>query len=170
MSSSRGKKTAIPTLKKRKGAASSSVPTAEIRHLFLQAALEQIQLADTVRALLITDLWGLFFEIVEPTYVEFTLELYSMFDLQTVMTNFDDPGIVQFRLGGLVCQLGVPKASALPLSLRYLQAILAHTLTGTRESTDIVNTHDSYFLWCMANGHVVDLAYFISLPIRHQTE
>ncbi|PPS16345.1 hypothetical protein GOBAR_AA04239 [Gossypium barbadense] len=63
MSSSHGKKIAIPASKKRKGAASSSSPTAEIRHPFLQ----------------------------------------------TVMTNFDDPGMVQFHLGGLVLQLSVPE-------------------------------------------------------------
>ena len=49
------------------------------------------------------------------------------------------------------------KASALPPSLRYLHAILAHTLTGRKESTDVVNTHDAYYLWCMENAHVTDL-------------
>ncbi|PPS09089.1 hypothetical protein GOBAR_AA11556 [Gossypium barbadense] len=81
MSSLRGKKTAILASKKRKGAASSSGPTAEIRHPFLQ--------------------------IVEPTYLEFTLELCSTFHLQTVMTNFDNLGTVQFRLSGLVRQLSI---------------------------------------------------------------
>ncbi|PPR85780.1 hypothetical protein GOBAR_AA34912 [Gossypium barbadense] len=104
ISSSRCKKIDVPASKKRKGAASSSGPTMEIRHPFLQ-----IQLADAVRALLTTDLWGLFFDIVEPTYLEFTLELCSTFHLQTVMTNFDDPGTVQFRLGGLARQLSIPK-------------------------------------------------------------
>ncbi|KAK5841650.1 hypothetical protein PVK06_003971 [Gossypium arboreum] len=61
------------------------------------------------------------------------------------------------------------KASALAPSLRYLHAILAHTLTRRRESTGVVNTHDAYFLWSMANGHIFDLAYFIALAIRHQT-
>ncbi|PPS05737.1 hypothetical protein GOBAR_AA14908 [Gossypium barbadense] len=97
MLSSRGKKTALSASKKRKGAASSSGPTTEIKHPFLQ----------------------------------------------TVMTNFDNPGTVQFRHSGLVRQLSrdlVPasatydlsrsKASALPSSLGYLHAILAHTLTG----------------------------------------
>ncbi|KAK5771356.1 hypothetical protein PVK06_047556 [Gossypium arboreum] len=62
------------------------------------------------------------------------------------------------------------KASALTPSLRCLHAILAHTLTGRRESTDVVNTHDAYFLWSIANGHVFDLAYFIAFTIYHQTE
>ncbi|PPR97817.1 hypothetical protein GOBAR_AA22859 [Gossypium barbadense] len=68
------------------------------------------------------------------------------------MTEFDDPGTVQFRLEGLVRQLSVPefgvalglytalvstsatydpsryKASALTPFLRYLHAILAHIL------------------------------------------
>ena len=38
------------------------------------------------------------------------------------------------------------KALGLPLSLRYLHAILAYTLTRRRESTSIVTTHDAYFL------------------------
>ncbi|PPS16021.1 hypothetical protein GOBAR_AA04554 [Gossypium barbadense] len=62
------------------------------------------------------------------------------------------------------------KALALPLSLRYLDAILAHMITGRRESTGIVNTHDACFLWCISHGHVIDLAYFIALTIQHQTE
>ncbi|PPS07059.1 hypothetical protein GOBAR_AA13585 [Gossypium barbadense] len=62
------------------------------------------------------------------------------------------------------------KASVLPPSLRYLHAILAHTITGRRESTGIINTHDAYFLWCMSHGHVIDLAYFITLTIQHQME
>ncbi|PPR83020.1 hypothetical protein GOBAR_AA37693 [Gossypium barbadense] len=108
MSSSSGKKTAIPVLKKKKGAASSSSPTAEIRHPFLEFPLgPQEELFQTlwgrplVRALLTTNPWGLFFEIVELTYLELTLELCSTFHLQTVMTNFNDPGTVQFCLGGL---------------------------------------------------------------------
>ncbi|KAH1032253.1 hypothetical protein J1N35_044427 [Gossypium stocksii] len=135
------------------------------------------------------------------------------------MSEFDDPGTVQFCLGGFIRQLSVPefrvtlglyteelmdhdnfsdlhrhipyapsscwaafvtasatydpscsKASALPPSLRYLHAILAHTLTGQRESIGAVNTHDAYFLWSMAHEHVFYLTYFITLAIRHQTE
>ncbi|PPR88224.1 hypothetical protein GOBAR_AA32464 [Gossypium barbadense] len=56
MSSSHGKKAAIPASKKRKGASFSSGPI-----------------------------------------------------VKTVITNYDDPGTVQFHLGGLVCQLSVPK-------------------------------------------------------------
>ncbi|PPR83304.1 hypothetical protein GOBAR_AA37408 [Gossypium barbadense] len=105
---------------------------------------------------------------------------------QTVMTNYDDPSTVQFCLGGLVRQLNVPefatalgaatynpshtKALALPPSLRYLHTILAHTIIGRRESTGVVNTHDTYFLWCMSHGHIIDLAYFIAFAIQHQTK
>ncbi|PPS14930.1 hypothetical protein GOBAR_AA05656 [Gossypium barbadense] len=62
------------------------------------------------------------------------------------------------------------KASALPPSLRYLHAILAHMITGRRESTGIVNTHDACFLWCMSDGYIINLAYFIALAIQHQME
>ncbi|PPR91402.1 hypothetical protein GOBAR_AA29283 [Gossypium barbadense] len=245
MSCSRGKKVVVPTSKKRKGASFSSGPIAEILHPFLQfpigpqeelfqilqarpsevgrcidwVALEQVQLADAIRALLTTHPWRLFFKIVKPTYLELTMELCSTFHLQTVMAHFDDPGTIQYHLDGLVRQLNVPKfetalglyieefmeenesyalnrhihhspswcwnalapgvasynpsrskASTLPPSLRYLHAILAHTLTGRRESTSIVNTHDAYFLWCLSHGHIIDLAYFIALAIQHQTE
>ncbi|PPS14914.1 hypothetical protein GOBAR_AA05661 [Gossypium barbadense] len=94
MSSSRGKKAAVPASKKRKGASSSS---------------EQVQLAEAIRALLTIDPWELYFGIIEPTYLEITMKLCSMFHLQTVMTNYDDLGTVQFRLDGLVRQLNVPK-------------------------------------------------------------
>ncbi|PPR84848.1 hypothetical protein GOBAR_AA35863 [Gossypium barbadense] len=62
------------------------------------------------------------------------------------------------------------KASALLPSLLYLHAILAHTLTGRRESTDVLTTHDAYYLWCMANAYMTDLAYFIAFAIHHQIE
>lgn len=114
------------------------------------------------------------------------------------MTNYDDPGTVQFRLGELVRQLSIPefgaalglytekfkeendlyalsrhihrsplrcwdalvpggatynpshsKALALPHSLRYLHAILAHTITGRQERTGVINIQDAYCLWCM---------------------
>ncbi|PPS19372.1 hypothetical protein GOBAR_AA01171 [Gossypium barbadense] len=71
-----------------------------------------VQLADSIRALLTTDLWELFFGIIEPTYLELTMELCSTFHLQTVMTNYDDPGTVQFLLGELICQLSVPDFGA----------------------------------------------------------
>ncbi|PPR83949.1 hypothetical protein GOBAR_AA36766 [Gossypium barbadense] len=136
-------------------------------------------LTTAIRALLTTDPWELFFGIIKQTFLELTMELCSTFYLQTVMTSYDDPGTIQFRLGGLVRQLSVlefgaalglyteelkkenelhaltrhihfspskcwhtlapgaasynpshSKASVLPPSLRYLHAILAHTITG----------------------------------------
>ncbi|PPR95622.1 hypothetical protein GOBAR_AA25047 [Gossypium barbadense] len=143
-------------------------------------------MVDAIRALLTTDPWELYFGIIEPTYLELMMKLCSMSHLQTVMTRYDDPDMVQFCLSGLICQLSIPefgdalglcteefreenelhafsrhihfspskcwhtlaprtasynpshsKASALPPSLRYLHAILAHTITGRRESTGI---------------------------------
>ncbi|PPS08768.1 hypothetical protein GOBAR_AA11872 [Gossypium barbadense] len=172
MSSLRGNKTIIPASKKRKGASSSAGPTTKIRHPLLQftqgpqeelfqilwarpliaglcidwAIVEQVQMTDVIRAFLTTDLWELFFGIIEPTYLELTMELCS------TPASYNPSR---------------SKASVLPSSLRYLHAILAHTITGRRESTDIVNTHDACFLWCMSHGHIIDLAYFIALAIQH---
>ncbi|PPR92233.1 hypothetical protein GOBAR_AA28439 [Gossypium barbadense] len=70
-------------------------------------------MADAIRAILTTDPWELFFGIIEPTYLELTMELCSTFHLQTVLMSYDDPGTVQFFLGGLICQLGVPDAGTL---------------------------------------------------------
>ena len=76
------------------------------------AVVEQVQSADVIWPFLTTDPWELFFGIIEPTYLELTMEPCSTFHLQTVMTNYDDPGMVQFRLGGLVCQLSIPEFGA----------------------------------------------------------
>ncbi|KAK5833642.1 hypothetical protein PVK06_017495 [Gossypium arboreum] len=75
--------------------------------MVILATVEQVQLADAIRALLTTNPWELFFGIIEPTYLELTIELCSKFHLQTIITNYDDPSTVQFRLGGLVRQLGI---------------------------------------------------------------
>ncbi|PPR84631.1 hypothetical protein GOBAR_AA36081 [Gossypium barbadense] len=56
-------------------------------------------MADVIRALLTTDPWELFFGIIEPTYLELTMELYSTFHLQTIMTR-------------LICQLSVQEFGA----------------------------------------------------------
>ncbi|PPS04403.1 hypothetical protein GOBAR_AA16260 [Gossypium barbadense] len=63
-------------------------------------------------ALLTTDPWELFFKIIDPTYLELTMELCSTFHLQTVMTRYDDHSTVQFRLGGLIRQLSVSEFGA----------------------------------------------------------
>ncbi|PPS01678.1 hypothetical protein GOBAR_AA18986 [Gossypium barbadense] len=136
MSSSRSKKAAAPSSKRRRGPGSYSVhATAEVRHPFLEfpqasqeelfqilrarslttgrcidsAAVEQVQLADAIHALLTTDPWERFFDITKPTYLELTLELCCTFHLQVVMTNNDDPDTIHFRLGSLVCAMGVPE-------------------------------------------------------------
>ncbi|PPS15650.1 hypothetical protein GOBAR_AA04927 [Gossypium barbadense] len=70
-------------------------------------AIEQVQMAEAIRALLTTDPWKLVFGIIEPIYLELMMELYSTFHLQTVMTRYDDPSTVQFHLGGLILQLNV---------------------------------------------------------------
>ncbi|KAK5786880.1 hypothetical protein PVK06_041527 [Gossypium arboreum] len=62
------------------------------------------------------------------------------------------------------------KATSLSLTLRYILAVLAHTLTGQRESTGVVSTHGTYFLWSMVHGHIFDLAYFIALAFYHQND
>ncbi|KAK5841696.1 hypothetical protein PVK06_004018 [Gossypium arboreum] len=121
--------------------------------------------------------------MIKPTYLELTMELCSTFHLQIVITNYDDPGTVQFFLGGLVRQLSVLEfGTALGLyteefkeenDLDTLNRYIHHSpsqLTGKRESTSFVNTYNAYFLWCMSHGHVIDLAYFIALAIQHQTE
>ncbi|KAK5785593.1 hypothetical protein PVK06_040194 [Gossypium arboreum] len=67
--------------------------------------------------------------------------------------------------GAASYNLSRSKASVLPSSLRYLHAILAHTITGRQENTSVVNIHNAYFLWCMSHGHIIDLAYFSALAI-----
>ncbi|PPR92802.1 hypothetical protein GOBAR_AA27870 [Gossypium barbadense] len=59
------------------------------------------------------------------------------------------------------------KKSVVPASKKRKEA---SSSSGRRESTGVVNTDDVYFLWCMSQGHIIDLAYFIPLVIQHQTE
>ncbi|PPR85161.1 hypothetical protein GOBAR_AA35530 [Gossypium barbadense] len=79
----------IPASKKRKGASSSGGPTTKIRHPLLQFSRGPRE-----EALLTTNLLEQFFGIIELTYLELAMELCSTFHLQTVMTNYDDPGTV----------------------------------------------------------------------------
>ncbi|PPS10048.1 hypothetical protein GOBAR_AA10596 [Gossypium barbadense] len=139
-----------PSVLQRKGRenSSSSGPTVE-GHCIDWAAVEQVQLADAIWALLTTDPWELFFGIIEQHISN------SRWNYAQCLATYNPSR---------------SKASVLPLSLRYLHAILTHMITGMRESTGIINTHDAYFLWCMLHGHVIDLAYFIALAIQHQTE
>ncbi|PPS00977.1 hypothetical protein GOBAR_AA19689 [Gossypium barbadense] len=195
------KKSAIPASKKRKGASSSSGPTTKICHPFLQfpngpqeelfqilrvqplatgrcinwATVKQLQMADAIWVLLTTDPWKLFFGIIGSTYLELTIELYSTFHLQTVMTRYDDLGTAYIRRNSerrMNYMLSVATYISLPRSAGTLWPLAwpPHTITKRLKSTGIVNTHDVYFLWCMSQGHVIDLAYFIALEIQHQTE
>ncbi|PPS17653.1 hypothetical protein GOBAR_AA02927 [Gossypium barbadense] len=194
MSSSRGKKATVPSLKRRRDRV---LPRYVLQPKFGTHSLN-------------------FHKLRRRSYFRYYAHDPSPW---VVMTNNDDPGTIHFQLGGLVHSMSVPefgvalglytdefleeedintlphnihispslcwkalapcsstydpsrsKASALPLSLRYLHCILAHTLTRRRESTDVVTTHNAYYLSCMANAHVTNLAYFISFAIRHQTE
>ncbi|PPR94154.1 hypothetical protein GOBAR_AA26511 [Gossypium barbadense] len=145
----------FPGSNRRNSSPSPTVPPRALGRAFPNTS-EQVQMADAIRALLTIDPWELFFGIIEPTYLELTMELCSTFNLQTVMTNYDDPGMVQFHLDGLVCQLSVPE--------------FAHKITERRESIGVINTHDAYFLRCMSHGHIINIAYFIALAIQHRTE
>ncbi|PPR88730.1 hypothetical protein GOBAR_AA31955 [Gossypium barbadense] len=96
----------VPTSKKRKGTSSSSGPTMEVRHPFLRFLIRpQEELSQILQATPLIK--GCCIDWAAPTYLEITMELCSMFHLQTVMTNYDDLSTVQFRLGGLVRQLNV---------------------------------------------------------------
>ncbi|PPR99097.1 hypothetical protein GOBAR_AA21571 [Gossypium barbadense] len=183
------------------------------------AALEQVRLADEVRAFITTAPWDRFFNIVEPTYTDLTLEFCSTFYLQRVMSTHDEHGTITFRVGGLVRHMSVfefgaalgiytdefmgtdnflhlhrhihyspsccwtdltasqipydasrSKVTSLSPALRYIYALLAHTLIGRRESTGVVSTTPVFYLWSMETDHIFDLAYFIALTFRHQTD
>ncbi|KAH1106903.1 hypothetical protein J1N35_010671 [Gossypium stocksii] len=61
------------------------------------------------------------------------------------------------------------RATSLSPALWYTHALLTHNLPGRRKRNGVVSTTDAYFLWSMATGHIFDLAYFIALTFRHQT-
>ncbi|PPS11735.1 hypothetical protein GOBAR_AA08907 [Gossypium barbadense] len=186
----------IPQWSPRKTVSNTTGPTFSRACCINWAAIEQVQMANAIRALLTTDLWELFFGIIEPTYLELTVELCSTLIRQLSVLEFGAAlGLYtkKFKEENELHALSrhmhfsplkywhtlAPstasyypsrsKASVLPPSLRYLHTIFAHTITRRRERTSIVNTHDVYFLWCMSQGHVIDLAYFIALGIQHQT-
>ncbi|PPS00207.1 hypothetical protein GOBAR_AA20453 [Gossypium barbadense] len=97
MSSSRGKKTAVLASKKRKRASSSAGPNAKIRHPLLQFPRgPQEELFQILRA--------------RPLIAGHCTDWIAV--EQTVMTNYDDPGTVQFRLGRLIRQLSIPEFGA----------------------------------------------------------
>ncbi|PPR97413.1 hypothetical protein GOBAR_AA23258 [Gossypium barbadense] len=178
MSSSRGKKAMVPSSKRRRGLGSFSVRAiAKVRHPFLEfLQASQKELFQIVHARPLTT-GGLVRAMSVPefgvTLGLYTDEFMEEEDMNALPRNIHIlPSLCWKALAPLSSTYNPSrsKASALAPSLRYLHAILAHTLTGRRESTDVVNTHDAYYLWCMANAHVTDLAYFIAFAIRHQTE
>ncbi|PPR80569.1 hypothetical protein GOBAR_AA40146 [Gossypium barbadense] len=154
-------------------------------------------MADTIRALLTIDPWELFFEIIEPRYLELTMELCSTFYLQTVMTRYDDPNTVQFHLGELIRQLCVLEFSAslglyteefqeenelhaLSRHIHFSPSKCWHTLApstasynpsyskgGERALVSSTPTTSTSYGAC-SQGHVITLAYFIALAIQYQ--
>ncbi|PPR91401.1 hypothetical protein GOBAR_AA29282 [Gossypium barbadense] len=204
----RGKKSDVLASKKRKGASSSSSPTVEICHPFLQfpngpqEELFQILWTRPLTAGRCID-W-LFSNksswltrsrlFLPPTLGSYSSGLSSRHTSRSQWNYAQRLYTEEFREGNELHALSRhihvspskcwntlalnaasynpshSKASVLPPSLRYLHAILAHTITRRRESIGIVNTHDVYFLWCMSQGHIIDLAYFIALLIQYQTE
>ncbi|PPS10013.1 hypothetical protein GOBAR_AA10630 [Gossypium barbadense] len=215
MTNTRGKSNVtVPASKKQKGSSgtSSSSASVEARHPYLRfsgglqenlyqllrvrplgpgryidwAVLKQARLTDDVRIIITTALWDRFFAIIEPTYMELTLEFFSTFLVQRVMIVHDEPGTVTFFLSGLVRQMSVPefdaamrlytekfmsavdflrlhrhihhlpsccwtdltpydpshsKVTSLSPVLRYIHAILAHTLKGQGESIGVEEPH-----------------------------
>ncbi|PPS08482.1 hypothetical protein GOBAR_AA12163 [Gossypium barbadense] len=154
MSSSRGKKAVVLASKKRKGASSSAGPTAKIRHPLLQfPRAPRRTFPDTLGP---TFNCGLVRQFSVPEFGT-ALGLYKEefkedndLDALTRHIHFS-PSKCWHTLayGAASYNPSCSKASVLPPSLKYLQAILAHTIT---------------------RRHVIDLAYFIALVIQHQTE
>ncbi|PPS09440.1 hypothetical protein GOBAR_AA11204 [Gossypium barbadense] len=161
MSSSRGKKVAVPVSKKKKGASSSSGPTVEtVMMNYDDPGTVQFCLSRLVRQLSVLE-FGMALGFYTEEFKEEN-DLHALHcHIYRSLSRFWDTLV----LDGAPYNLSHSKASALPPSLRYLHAILAHTITGRRESTGVVNTHNACFLW-----HVIDLAYCIALAIQHQTE
>ncbi|PPS16016.1 hypothetical protein GOBAR_AA04559 [Gossypium barbadense] len=172
MSSSRGKKATVPTSKKKKGTSSSLGPTAEVHHPFLRfpirdqeelfqilqaqpliagccinwPVVEQVQLAEAIRALLTTDPWeltvqfrlgGLVRQLSVPEFGTtlglYTEEFKKENDLHALNRHiYRSPSRCwdTLVLGGAIYSPRRSKASALPPPLRYLHAILAHMIIG----------------------------------------
>ncbi|KAK5785670.1 hypothetical protein PVK06_040274 [Gossypium arboreum] len=142
ISSSCGKKAVVPTSKKRKGASSSSGPTAKtVMTNYNDLGTVQFCLGGLVRQLNVPE-----FGTVLGFYTE---EVKKENDLHALNRHIHRSLLWCWDIlvpGGATYNLGRSKASTFPPSLRYLHAILAHTITGQRESTSVVNTHDAYFL------------------------
>ncbi|PPR87469.1 hypothetical protein GOBAR_AA33221 [Gossypium barbadense] len=140
MSSSRGKKTDVPISKKRKGAASSSSPTMEIRHSFLQTIMTNFDDPRTVQFYLgglVCQLSVPEFGIVLGLYTEEFMDENELNTLHRHIHYSLSKCWRDFVPASATYDPSYSKVSTLPPSLRYLHAILAHTLTGRRESTGV---------------------------------
>ena len=75
--------------------------------------LEELGIADRVRALI--DQFGQigFFGIQEVAYRELTLEFFSTYQLDKTINRLDAPQAVQFRLGGIHHHLSITKFGVL---------------------------------------------------------
>ncbi|KAK5774974.1 hypothetical protein PVK06_042838 [Gossypium arboreum] len=133
-----------------------------------------------------------FFQIIDPTYMELTLEFCTTFHLQHVMSTHDEAGTITFRLGlsppppsysllalllfdRSYCELDSLRCEALqsdfsPSSTTIYLCHLGSHLDWEAREYRVVSTTDAYLLWSMATGHVFDFAYFITLAFRHQTD
>ncbi|PPR92896.1 hypothetical protein GOBAR_AA27777 [Gossypium barbadense] len=159
----------VSTRKSRGTFSDTSGPTLGVGYCINWTMLEQVQLADDIRAFLTTDPWELFFAIIEPTYLELTLEICSTFHVQDVMTNFDDPGM-EFMEDNEI--------NTLHPHIHYSPSKCWDALVPSLTSYDPNRSKASAFspslrynvIIMMANGHIFDLAYFIALAIHHQTE
>ncbi|PPS15232.1 hypothetical protein GOBAR_AA05348 [Gossypium barbadense] len=180
MLSSDGKKVAVPASKKRKEASSSSGPAAKVRHPFLRFPIgpqeEHFQILWTRPTVMMNYndsstvhflLGRLVCQLSVPEFGTalglYMVEFKEENDIDTLNRHIHhSPSWCWDALvpGGATYNPSRSKTSALPPFSRYLHAILAHTITGRRESTSV----------CMSHGHVIDLAYFIALAIQHQTE
>ncbi|PPS11404.1 hypothetical protein GOBAR_AA09242 [Gossypium barbadense] len=131
MSSSRGKKTTVPTSNKRKGVPTFVGPTTKIHHPLMQFPRgPQEELFQILRA--------------RPLIAGRCIDCSAVEQVQMCWHTLA-PSFASYNPSH-------SKASVLPPSLWYLHAILANTITGRRESTGVINTHDAYFLWCMSHG------------------
>ncbi|PPS10708.1 hypothetical protein GOBAR_AA09937 [Gossypium barbadense] len=141
MSYLRGKKAAVPASKKRKGASSSSGPTAEVRHPFLRFPIgPQEELFQILQARpLIAGRW---IDWAAVEQVQLAEEFKEENDLHALNRHIHrSPSRCWDALvpGGATYNPSRSKASALPPSLRYLHDILAHTIIGWRESTGVMS-------------------------------
>ncbi|PPS08550.1 hypothetical protein GOBAR_AA12088 [Gossypium barbadense] len=125
MSSSRGKKAAVPALKKRKGASSSSGPTVEtVMTNYDDPNTVQFCLGRLVCQLSVPE-----FGTALGLYTEEFKEQNDLHALNHHIHRSPSRCWDALVLGAATYNPSRSKASALPPSLRYLHAILAYTIT-----------------------------------------